>query len=27
MDFWNPRKEVEKTEEKEKEVVWKPNTW
>ena len=27
MDFWSPRKEVEKTEEKEKEVVWKPNTW
>ena len=27
MDFWNPRKEVEKAEEKEKEVVWKPNTW
>ena len=27
MDFWNPKKEVEKAEEKEKEVVWKPNTW
>jgi len=27
MDFWNPKKEVEKTEEEEKEVVWKPNTW
>ena len=27
LSYWNPRKEVEKAEEKEKEVVWKPNTW
>ena len=27
MDFWNPKKEVEKTEEEVKEVVWLPHTW
>ena len=27
LSYWNPRKEVEKTEEEEKEVVWKPHTW
>jgi len=27
FDFWSPKKEAEKTEKEEKEVVWKPNTW